>query len=117
MNQFSFFRYTTIIGALLFIATLNSYGYAQKPDSAQKAAPVVAAVKSGVTLRADKVYSKLKLDKAIKLYGKALSMDADTVYIIQRIAEIYKLKNDYKTAEMWYAKVADNPKNECRKQV
>lgn len=109
MNQFSFLRYT-IIGALLVIATLNSYGYAQKPDSTQKAAPVVAAVKSGVTLRADKLYSKLKLDKAIKLYGKAMSMDADTVYLIQRIAEIYKLKNDYKTAEMWYAKVADNPK-------
>ena len=51
---------------------------------------------------ADQQFDLLNYDKAITLYTKAYKKKA-TVYAAQRLAEAYRLKNDYLAAENWYA--------------
>ncbi len=64
-------------------------------------------VKTGSTKAGDKAFAKLKFTKAIKKYTKALSHDADTAYLIQKIADAYRVSGNYAEAEKWYAKIAD----------
>lgn len=51
---------------------------------------------------ADQQFALLNYDKAIALYTQAYKKKA-TVYAAQRLAEAYRLKNDYLAAENWYA--------------
>ncbi len=79
-------------------------------DSVVKAPVTTAPVKSGSTKCGDKLFAKLKFDKAIIKYTAALSKDADTAYLIQRIADAYRITGNTAEAEKWYAKIADQPK-------
>jgi len=71
--------------------------------------PNLVAPQSGSTKSGDKLFAKLKFEKAIGKYTDALSKDADTVYLIQRIADGYRILGNTAEAEKWYAKIADLP--------
>ncbi|MBP6732905.1 MAG: PD40 domain-containing protein, partial [Chitinophagales bacterium] len=77
---------------------------------AKTAAAVSKTVKSCSTKAGDKAFAKLKFTKAIKKYAKSLTKDTDTAYLVQKIAEAYRVTGNYSEAEKWYAKIADNPK-------
>ena len=93
-----------VIFAIVFCATsfashqLNS----KNPGTAQ-------ASKSSQTLAGDKAFATLKFSKALRNYTRAMKIDADSIYLMQKIAECYKALHDRPNAEIWYAKLADNP--------
>jgi len=57
----------------------------------------------------DKAFALLKFSKALHQYSKALKTDADSLYLIQKIAECYKAMHDRTNAELWFARLAGNP--------
>lgn len=62
---------------------------------------------------ADQQFDLLNYDKAIKLYKQAYKKKA-AIHTAYRLAECYRLNNDYLAAESWYAIVLEMPghKNE-----
>lgn len=85
----------------LFAILLCGSAYAQTPNPVPEKS---SSAKSG-----DKLFAKLKFEKAIGKYTNGLGKDADTLYLIQRIAECYRITGNTVEAEKWYAKVADLP--------
>ena len=77
-------------------------------DTLAKAAPEIR--KSGHTIKGDKAFAKLKFDKAVTQYTQAIGEDDDSLRIIQRLAESYKMLGNRAEAEKCYARLADNPK-------
>lgn len=108
MTQTSTLR-ITLLSLLLLLGVSAFSAPVAKADSLAKTTANTVVV-SAARKVGDKLFSKLKFDKAIKAYTRALSTDGDTVYVIQRIAESYKIKGDARSAESWYARIANNPK-------
>lgn len=61
---------------------------------------------SGLLKRADHAYQKLDFTEAIRLYEKALKSKFDKTAMI-RLADCYRLTNQYEEAAQQYAKVVD----------
>lgn len=78
----------TLFSALLFFA----FAMAEKP-----------VVKMG-----DWYYKQFDFDKAIEFYKKALSKDQSNTYVLQRLADSYRLMNDWPNAETYYAQLVKN---------
>lgn len=57
---------------------------------------------------ADQQFELFNYDKAITLYQQAYKKKA-TAHTAQRLAEAYRLKNDYQAAESWYATAVKLP--------
>ncbi|MDB5281623.1 MAG: flagellar motor protein MotB [Bacteroidota bacterium] len=78
-------------------------------DSAAKT-PAAEVRKSAHTTKGDKAFAKLKFEKALAQYNLAVTEDDDSLRIIQKMAECYKMLNDHANAEKTYARLADNSK-------
>ncbi|HWB63195.1 MAG TPA: hypothetical protein VG603_06795, partial [Chitinophagales bacterium] len=78
-------------------------------SAALHAAPTLIKERSCQTRKADKALAKLRYEKAIKLYTKAMAKDPDTMYVVQRIADCYRYMGNDSAAAAWYGKLANNP--------
>ena len=112
MNNFSAVKSFTFTFFILF----NVNGFCNAPflvsakDSVIKTVAQTATTKSGSTKCGDKAFGKLKFEKAITKYTSALAKGADSLYVIQRIADSYRALGNTTEAEKWYAQIVDHAK-------
>ena len=62
----------------------------------------------GNKYKADQYYLDLYYEQAIKYYVLALKKDANNDGIKLRIADCYRLLNEYECSLYWYAQVMEN---------
>src|SRR5688572_2049026 len=55
---------------------------------------------------ADMYYKQFDFKNAIELYKRALKKDAQNPYVLQKMADSYRMMNDWAAAEEYYAKLA-----------
>lgn len=63
-----------------------------------------------VMRQADKAYDRYEYFKSLNLYLETVNPENPDVKIAERIADCYLHINQYTNAEIWYAKVIDDPK-------
>lgn len=102
------FLVAPVVGMFLLLFSYSSQ--AAMPLAKDSLAKPLTVIKSGSTKAGDRAFAKLKFTKAIKKYTKSITKDTDTVYLVQKIADAYRITGNTAEAEKWYAKIADNPK-------
>lgn len=60
-----------------------------------------------ISSRADRNFEKEYYPKAIKLYSKLAQSDSTNTHAFTRLADSYRLVNDFQNAELWYEKVVN----------
>lgn len=73
-------------------------------------APAVAQKKD--IKAADLLYQKFEYARAVEVYKKALEAGQPTLVVSSKIADCYRLMNNAKEAEFWYAQVLSFPDHE-----
>jgi outer membrane protein OmpA-like peptidoglycan-associated protein/tetratricopeptide (TPR) repeat protein len=69
---------------------------------------IALAKNSYATVEGDWNFKQFNFEKAAKYYEKALKRDKENVYLIQRIADSYRLMNNWSAAEGYYGRLANS---------
>jgi outer membrane protein OmpA-like peptidoglycan-associated protein len=59
---------------------------------------------------ADKLFERYEYFKSLNLYLPLTYKNNPDIRVLERVADCYRLINDYENAEAWYAQVVNNPK-------
>lgn len=84
--------------------------YATAQQGATPAAPAPVIKKAFATRQGDKAFERFDFRLAVKYYSiawKKKKANTDSVYVMQRIADSYRLLNQPTNAELWYQKLVD----------
>jgi outer membrane protein OmpA-like peptidoglycan-associated protein/tetratricopeptide (TPR) repeat protein len=57
-----------------------------------------------MTKQADKKYQREYYAEAIKIYSKIAAVNDSNAHVLSKLADSYRMVNDFKNAEKWYAK-------------
>ena len=68
---------------------------------------MVFAKDGAATDMGDSNYKQFNFKKAVLYYKKALKRDENNPYLLQKLADSYRLLNDWQAAEPYYARLAD----------
>jgi OOP family OmpA-OmpF porin len=71
------------------------------------AVTVKAQEQPNKTMIADKLFERYEYFKSLNIYIKLANRNHPTIHAVERVADCYRLINDYEKAETWYKKAVD----------